>query len=182
MDAPRERGIAEYQGQAFYYDYIHPDGHTGHRVMAELAITLFQRGIADILHSPLSEYDKAYIHSSIPPPMIKGNYESLSDKCFVGDGFKNKAVMGKPDKWDWVNESRSLRPKWGYVSTEPGSMLKVQVNSTASSGAADHPVLVQLAYLKSYEHMGKALVRYGQAEQWCCLPCHGHDLCLPRCC
>lgn len=162
VHAPREVNVQEYKGLAFYYDYIHPDGNTGHRVMAELLIALMQRGIADILHTPVTQSERRYIHQPLPPPMMRANHESLSDKCFVGDAFRAKAVLGTPRDWEWVNESQGLRPKWGYVSTQPGSVLEMLVNSTASSGEVDHLVLIQLAYLRSYEHMGKALVRWGQ--------------------
>jgi hypothetical protein len=76
----------------------------------------------------------------------------------MGEAFKTKAVVGQPASWDWVNESRSVRPKWGYVSSTPGASLQLLLNTTASSGAANHSVLVQVAYLSSYEHMGKAAV------------------------
>jgi hypothetical protein len=127
--------------------------------MAELVITLLQRAVADILHSPLTQSEKEYCAAPLPPPMIKGNYQSLSSKCFVGDVFRSDAVIGQPASWEWVNESRSQRPKWGYVSKTPGSVLKLKVNSTASTGDPKHSVLVQLGYLKSYEHMGKALIK-----------------------
>lgn len=159
VHAVRRQDLLDSKGLAFYYDEIHPDGNTGHRVMAELVVTLLQRGVADLLHSPLTEADKAAAAQPLPPPMIPGNWESLSDRCFVGEAFKTKAVIGQPASWDWVNESRSLRPKWGYVSTEPGASLQLLLNTTASSGAAQHPVLVQVAYLSSYEHMGKAAVK-----------------------
>lgn len=56
--------------------------------MAELVITLLQRAVADILHSPLTQAEKEYCTAPLPPPMVAGNYESLSSKCFVGDVFR----------------------------------------------------------------------------------------------
>jgi hypothetical protein len=50
------------------------------RVMAELVVTLLQRGVADLLHSPLTEADKAAAAQPLPPPMIAGNWGSLSDR------------------------------------------------------------------------------------------------------
>jgi hypothetical protein len=50
------------------------------RVMAELVVTLLQRGVADLLHSPLTEADKSAAVQPLPPPMIAGNWESLSDR------------------------------------------------------------------------------------------------------
>lgn len=126
--------------------------------MAELVITLLQRGVADLLHSPLTEVDKLTASKSLPVPMVPGNYESLNDRCFMGESFKTKAVTGNPESWEWLNEARGLRPKWGYVSTKPGAVLKMLLNTTASTGQPGHKVLVQIAYLSSYEHMGKAAV------------------------
>lgn len=58
------------------------------RVMAELVISLLQRGVADILHSPLTQAEKEYCAAHLPPPMVLGNYQALSSKCFVGDMFR----------------------------------------------------------------------------------------------
>eukprot|EP00879_Flechtneria_rotunda_P013806 GHRR01014419.1.p1 GENE.GHRR01014419.1~~GHRR01014419.1.p1 ORF type:complete len:272 (+),score=66.88 GHRR01014419.1:1593-2408(+) len=158
VDAPREGKVDVLKDKAFYYDFIHPDGNTGHRVMAELVIALLQRGVADILHTPMTDADLAEVIPPLPPPVVQRNYEALSDRCFIGEAFKNKAVEGNPSNWEWVNESKTVRPKWGYVSAKPGAVLTMVVNSTASSGSKDHEVLVQVAHLKSYEHMGKALL------------------------
>jgi hypothetical protein len=127
--------------------------------MAELMITLLQRAVADILHSPLTKAEQEYCAAPLPPPMIKDNYQSLSSKCFVGDAFRTDAVVGKPGAWEWVNESKTVRPKWGFVAKTPGAVLKIKVNTTASTGDPAHPVLVQIGYLKSYEHMGKAIIK-----------------------
>jgi hypothetical protein len=56
--------------------------------MAELVISLLQRGVADILHSPLTQAEKEYCAAPLPPPMVLGNYQALSSKCFVGDMFR----------------------------------------------------------------------------------------------
>lgn len=36
------------QGFAFYYDIIHPDGHTGHRIMGEIAAQLMMDVWAEV--------------------------------------------------------------------------------------------------------------------------------------
>jgi hypothetical protein len=73
--------------------------------------------------------------------------------------YRTGAVVDKPSAWEWINESKTVRPKWGYVAKTPGAILKIRINTTASTGDPNHPVLVQLGYLKSYEHMGKAIIR-----------------------
>lgn len=129
--------------------------------MSELVISLLQRGVADLLHSPFSSEDTEAAAASLPPPMLPANHQALSDRCFMGQAFRDNAVIAdpQPDNWTWVNEAKaSLRPKWGYVSYTPGSVLRLRVNTTASAGALDQRVLVQLAHLRSYEHMGQGSV------------------------
>ena len=38
-----------------------------------------------------------------------------------------------PQGWEWVNESNTKRPKWGYVSTAPGSVLRLKVDTRVLS-------------------------------------------------
>ena len=82
------------------------------------------------------------------------------------------------DGWDFINERGRDNPKKGYVATRPGSKLLLKVNTTRGKvhnpfirASLQHklaidgghtsylPVPVSLAYLKSYVHMGTAVVR-----------------------
>lgn len=45
--------------------------------------------------------------------------------------------------------------KWGFISTIPGSELKLKLDTTTPGGAPDALVRVELAILHSYEHMGQ---------------------------
>ena len=60
-------------------------------------------------------------------------------------------------------------PKYGYISTTPGTQLRIKVNSTSSSKqssaegavvavAGQELVSIELAHLKSYFGMGQATV------------------------
>ena len=68
--------------------------------------------------------------------------------------------------WKFVDEGSNGKPKLGYVSWLPGSLLEIRVNSTRNtisqttgdSGQGDR-MNVLIAYLKSYSNMGKAVVR-----------------------
>ena len=56
-------------------------------------------------------------------------------------GALTPSVVGTPQGWEWINESKTPRPKWGYVSTAHGSVLRLQLDTRAvqlaSNGAAD---------------------------------------------
>jgi DNA polymerase alpha subunit B len=125
--------------------------------MAELVIHLLKRVTHSLVHDPLQYLDHAAAAAAaqIPHPMIPHNHASLRDQCFIGPAFKSMSVVNAKG-WEWVNESKTAHPKWGYISKQPGSRLVFKVNATASSGNTTAPVLVQVGYLSSYQHMGKA--------------------------
>eukprot|EP00195_Chlamydomonas_chlamydogama_P016102 CAMPEP_0202891718 /NCGR_PEP_ID=MMETSP1392-20130828/1712_1 /ASSEMBLY_ACC=CAM_ASM_000868 /TAXON_ID=225041 /ORGANISM="Chlamydomonas chlamydogama, Strain SAG 11-48b" /LENGTH=508 /DNA_ID=CAMNT_0049575555 /DNA_START=27 /DNA_END=1553 /DNA_ORIENTATION=+ len=170
VQMPRHRNQHALKGVSFYFDPIHPDGVTGARVTAELAMHLVDKVVAGLTVKPLSPEEEAVPPLKLPQPMIPNNFESVSDKCFISQHFTD-TVVGK-DGWEWINESKTERPKWGFVSKVPGSVLKIKIDTRATAapltaggtavagqaGVSTGEVLVELAYLKSYEHMGKAKV------------------------
>lgn len=62
--------------------------------MAELAIHLMLRTMAEVKMRPVREYELAAAKAPLPLPMIPHNYESKSDKCFIGTHF-TEAVKDK---------------------------------------------------------------------------------------
>ena len=94
------------QGVVYFYDRVHPDGWTGHTIMAELAVHLVDEVLADVAANPLQPLEVAEALHPLPPPMIPNNYESVSDKCFIGDGFI-KSVMPSPG-WEWKSDSKPV--------------------------------------------------------------------------
>jgi len=176
---------AVYKGKMFYYDKIHPDGFTGHLAMAEVVIEMWSQVEGELLQppnvggKPLKDGEKVAIASMLPPPMIRHNYESTVDKCFIGDQFVQSVIASTG--WEWKNDSPAKnRPKWGYISTVPGSVLRVRVNTTAANSAsnikqegdatalppppgaaaaAKAMVSMEIAHLKSYTNMGRAEVK-----------------------
>jgi len=95
------------------------DSHP-HRVMAELAMALIAHVARDLHHNPITADDEAGAAAPLPKPMMRENHASLHDTCFVGPVFKG--VVGEHPGWEWVNESKGLRPKWGYVAREVGGL------------------------------------------------------------
>lgn len=79
--------------------------------------------------------------------------------CTYGEGFKPLMDASASKGWDFINEGRPGSPKWGYISRQPGSTLKIRVNSMReqnSGSSTGQPMNVMLAYLKSYDGMGMA--------------------------
>jgi hypothetical protein len=93
-----------------------------------------------------------------------GNWEAKNLMCTYGEAFKPLADASTSSGWQFINEGKPGAAKWGYISTTPGSVLKIVVNSMRSQGEAaaaaaaegDQQMNVMLAYLKSYEGMGMA--------------------------
>jgi hypothetical protein len=90
-----------------------------------------------------------------------GNWEAKNLMCTYGEAFKPLADASTSSGWQFINEGKRGAAKWGYISTTPGSVLKIVVNSMRSQGDAaaaegDQQMNVMLAYLKSYEGMGMA--------------------------
>jgi uncharacterized membrane protein YgcG len=81
--------------------------------------------------------------------------------CVYGEAFAENVDLSKSKGFELINEGGNVKkPKWGFVSTQPGSELLVRLNTTRTTSArdGDQRMNVMLAYLKSYEHMGVAKV------------------------
>jgi hypothetical protein len=90
--------------------------------------------------------------------------------CIHNEELKQYVVSA--DGWDFKDEARpGQKPKLGYVSTQPGSILKIKLNTVVPGKERSAPVAVILAYLKSYAHMGIAHI---SCVGGCA--CTGHDL------
>jgi hypothetical protein len=64
--------------------------------------------------------------------MVPGNYESSEDKCLLGASLTRSVKQASG--FQWLDEaSGQKRPKWGYVATEPGAVLQLQVSTVATS-------------------------------------------------
>lgn len=61
----------------------------------------------------------------------------------------------------WVNEGTAAKPKPGYVATQPGSRLRLRVDTDRSSlgSPPGERVALYLHHLRSYQHMGTAALR-----------------------
>lgn len=85
----------------------------------------------------------------VPEPMLPGNYEGKSE-CMRGKAFRNVVIeesvrhcylsalpvsslscratwLRAMQGWDWKDEGRSGRHKWGFISWTPGARLVLKV-------------------------------------------------------
>ncbi|GIM10433.1 hypothetical protein Vretimale_13985 [Volvox reticuliferus] len=150
---------AQLKGYAFFYDVVHPDGNTGHRIMGEIAAQLLLDVWADVAAGyQLSPEDKQAMYAPLPRPMLPDNLESRADKCFIGPTFQR--TMIETDGFEWINEGKSAHlPKWGYISDVPDKYIKFKINTLSNRTQHDEMVTVELGHLRSYENMGRAGVQ-----------------------
>lgn len=60
--------------------------------------------------------------------MLPHNWQSASDRCFVGAGFQ--PVVFDHGGWEFKDESKDpSKPKLGFVSHQPGNKLRMKLNT-----------------------------------------------------
>eukprot|EP00884_Botryococcus_braunii_P016637 jgi/Botrbrau1/3657/Bobra.0204s0047.1 len=136
-------------------DEVHPN-HLGHRYLADLIIAYLQQSLAEALLLPP---DTAPRLEGFPPPLFEGNNASFTGKCVRDNDFKNTVVEAQG--FHWSNQAKPGAPqeKWGYVGTEAGSYVKIQVGQGRGKDGvipASRQTYVSVGMLKSYEGMGVA--------------------------
>lgn len=52
-----------------------------------------------------------------------------------------------------MNEGTDMKPRLGFITTEPGAVLEIQLFPWVSTSSSSRGI--DLLYLQSYEHMGK---------------------------
>ncbi len=96
--------------QAFNWDVIHPDGLTGTRVMAELAIHAIQSALKSVKEEPLTQHEADAAEGPLPAPLIPHNYQSLTDTCFIGSHFTS--IVTYQDRCGRLRLSLALGCVW----------------------------------------------------------------------
>ncbi|GIL53666.1 hypothetical protein Vafri_9308 [Volvox africanus] len=135
---------------------------TGHKAMADLVIHLIQEVAVGLYTWPASEQEVSWLKMPLPPPMHDGNYEPMFASCLVVDAFANLCIS--KEGWQWINEGTDTKPKWGFVSTTPGSELILRLGTPGVSGPATAAVVknttfpLLIHYLLSYAPMGQVSV------------------------
>ncbi|KAG2493156.1 hypothetical protein HYH03_008579 [Edaphochlamys debaryana] len=175
------------QDQHFFDDPMHPSGNTGHKAMAELIIGLLIHTARGLVAQPWRPAEEAALSEPLPTHMVAGNADTRHDRCLLGPRLKAAAVEKQGFDWV-NEGTNPLAPKWGFTAYKAGSSITLDFLSSASAsantsattapaalaasaggsgGGAAAPlsspggpklVMLLLAYLRSYEHMGVAEV------------------------
>ncbi|CAL8471753.1 g11295 [Coccomyxa elongata] len=92
----------------------------------------------------------------LPAPLIPSNYEHGS-QCAINEAL---ITLVQPSQgWEWVDEGKLGHHKLGWRSVTPGSKLITKpMDTTSTVQNSSEPVLLILGILKSYEHMGQAVL------------------------
>lgn len=118
------------------------------------------------------------VERPLPPPMLRDNWEN-GNMCYRRDQFFGLAASND-GSFQWLDEGRRGRHKYGYIANATGAILTVKVpfaqclqgsgdgtgtavpesiNTSPATGTINDTV-VGIGMLRSYEHMGKAEVRH----------------------
>jgi hypothetical protein len=134
-------------------DLIHPSD-LGHKMMADLAVWLFQSTMIDVLIRPLEKEERLLLQEEIPAPMYKGNHVPTNvPMCLQFEALKT--IISNSTGFEFIEEG--VKKKKGFVAHQPGSSILFHLNTVRDQSGGQ--VLVQIGHLKSYEGMGMAEVK-----------------------
>eukprot|EP00198_Chlamydomonas_reinhardtii_P012525 XP_001701862.1 predicted protein [Chlamydomonas reinhardtii] len=127
--------------------------------MADLTVYLIQQAALDLLLHPFGPEDQAVIAEGVPKQtMYTDNEPPYMTMCHVGDTFRNLTLSS--EGWEYLNEGRPDKPKWGWVTNKTGSVLTLRLDTDRSAiSKSTEPVKVFFQHLRSYENMGQAEFR-----------------------
>lgn len=154
-----ERRDPGFQWPEMYVDdRFHPNPR-GHEIFSDLAIAFLQQTAIDLIHRPFGQADEERIGRDLPPPMLEGNYEMKTASCFWAESLI-EMVEPPHTGWEFVNEGTVERPRWGFLTTTAGSVLKIKIDSRIPYAAwgtttiGETRRVIQILFLYSYQHMG----------------------------
>ena len=138
----------------------HPN-ELGHKYTADLIIFALQQAAIDLLLSPnITILDQP----SMVTPMIEGNEISSEITCAPFEALKH--IVKNSSGFEFMSE----RGKGGFIGLKLGDSIRFGTSTAlkaheldlgvryANSNSQKDPVYIGIAYLTSYEHMGKANV------------------------
>lgn len=83
------------------------------------------------------------------------------------------------DGFEWINESKTLRPKWGMVGTKVGSKLSIKIDTRGADDTAE--AMAQQARSRSVPHGAHATWTCRRTGLWACA-CTARHLLSAACC
>ncbi|KAK3267497.1 DNA polymerase alpha subunit B [Cymbomonas tetramitiformis] len=108
----------------------------------------------------------------LPIPMYNFNEARQGDhRCFRSDVLRD--IVVDAGGWEYIVEGQPGNPKPGFISSKPGQIITMKVNTRPVINQNSNPTAmmhVSLGYLQSYEHMGRAAL---SCENCQCEPTDG---------
>ena len=125
-----------------------PPQQPGPPAPCDLAIWLVQRTALDLLLSPQTGSETDILDEPLPPPIWPGNLPPSHTICSFAEQLQ-QLYVGHNGSWAWVNEGTEIKKKYGYVSSTPGDVLRLKLNTTVydTSHAAKAPVQILVVCL-----------------------------------
>ncbi|KAK9861685.1 hypothetical protein WJX84_001496 [Apatococcus fuscideae] len=130
------QGLPGFRPGDFMCDAIHPN-FLGHRYLADLAISLMQDRLARLVLTDPAE--DRFEDPEMLPPMFLGN-DAGKSHCMTGSDFQGRVLQH--EGWEWINEGKNGRQKWGFVTTTPGNFMEILIDTTGgphASKVGTHP-------------------------------------------
>mmetsp|Transcript_14450 Transcript_14450/g.42117 ORF Transcript_14450/g.42117 Transcript_14450/m.42117 type:complete len:511 (-) Transcript_14450:435-1967(-) len=140
-------------------DRLHPND-AGHKVLADLVVWMLQKTAIGLAFRPVVNEDVLLAQDALLAPMYENNTVPTSPMCMQGEAIKPFVVA--LDRFGWLVEGKPVaytRKKMGYAGFEPGASITISVSTERGNPDPNAVVAVQLAYLRSYEHMGVGRAR-----------------------
>ncbi|KAG2491956.1 hypothetical protein HYH03_009688 [Edaphochlamys debaryana] len=146
------------KGFTWYSTFMnrHP-GDAGHRMLGDLLVGLMQDTALGLALEPIDEAEDAAWREALPQPIHPGNTAPLKTLCVRSEKLPKYVV--RADGWEYVDEGDEDNPKPGFVATEPGSVLELELGTQGFSLDRSKQLALILLYLTSYDIMGTAEIK-----------------------
>ena len=170
IQSPARGDLSECQFFAHLFgDMLHPSG-PGKMLLSDLLLSYIVGAREHFQKHAAAEGSSTRTHQSIITPLNPKSvkvpwmqcFGSLQHEIYGGDEMASHGLNStkdinvvKAEGWTYV-ETDGGKAKPGWVSTVPGSVLWMAVNTTFGKMDDDH--FINLFLLSSYEHMGQAEV------------------------
>lgn len=166
-NAPEGSG---FQDNEIWCDVVHPS-HLGHIYLADMLISYLQDLTGGVLlhamhaggveklaemHEGLAKQPGVLDGWPLPPPFVEGNDVDVS-VCLRMDALQHSVVHTQG--FEWLDEAKGNRSRWGYIATEPGSTITFRVEPQEVLPCKEGTHLeVALAYMRTYTDVGQAII------------------------
>ena len=144
----------------YYNDQIHPS-RAGVHYLGDVLVSLLKEAVARFGGNATDARADAY---TLPAAtMLPGASAARERMCLPATDLEPAVNHGwtlvlEEEVFDHATNTSRMVPKPGLIATEPGSSVRLLVNTRFPHTAEAAPVALTVQYLRSYEHMGNAVL------------------------